>query len=274
MKIILCAFLFTLQAQASVLLKDIGVMGLASHDMFTWDRVNEVNLENGRLDLSTIFDYESGKRWKKGGNPKNAENAPVYTVTMNLVKSYKAFIKEGLSESDARKATVKAFHHMVRESYSRMTGFHFPQSGLNESVTNTEQAAMRGLHDILPGRVKLFDRIGRRELNVTNVWFAKTRLNEKEMNQEIAFYNGDYDLEYQAIKIPFSRKVINLKKVDAEFIDKFSPYSQDEMLSELKLMGEGKISSHDVKFMQHLKELFAKGICPVDDNWMPEVSCH
>lgn len=273
MKIFLCAFFFSFQVSANVLLKDIGVMGLASHDMFTWDRVNEVNLENGRLDLSTIFDYENGKRWKKGGNPKNAENAPVYTVTMNLVTAYKDFLKRGLTEGEARRATVQGFHHMVRESFTRMTGFTFPESGLNESVTNIEQAAMRGLHDILPGRVKLFDRIGRRELNVTNVWFAKTRLNDKEMDQEIPYYNGDYDPEYKAIKIPFSRKVINLKQVDAEFIEKFSPYTQDEMLSELKLMGEGKISSHEVQFMQHLKELFAKGICPVNNNWMPEVSC-
>ena len=76
-------------AYSEVKLRDIGVIGLASHDMFTWDRVNEVNLENGRLDLSTIFDYKNGSRWKKGGNPKNGENSPVWSITKRLVKFYK-----------------------------------------------------------------------------------------------------------------------------------------------------------------------------------------
>ena len=34
-------------------------------------------LKNERLDLSTIFDYEGGKRFSKGGNPKTGENSLV-----------------------------------------------------------------------------------------------------------------------------------------------------------------------------------------------------
>ena len=41
-------------ALSAVTVRDIGVFGLYSHDLFQWDR-NEVSLENGRLDLSTIF---------------------------------------------------------------------------------------------------------------------------------------------------------------------------------------------------------------------------
>lgn len=275
MKIFVLLLCLSFNAKASqVLLQDIGIIGLASHDMFTWDRENEVNLENGRLDLSTIFDFEEGKRWKKGGNPKNAENAPVYTITMRLVTAYKAELKSGKSAIEARKFVVQVFHKMVEASYERMTGFDFPAQGIDEDVTNVEQAAMRGLHDILPGRVKLFGRIGRNELKLTNVWFAKTKLNDKELNQVIPFYNGDYDTEYTSINIPFSSKVINLKKVDGEFIQKFSPFSQEEMLSDLALLGKGKITSEDIAFMQHLKELFAKGICCKKNHWMPEISCN
>lgn len=274
MKYLLLLFCFIAQAHAAVLLKDIGVIGLSSHDLFTWDRVNEVNLENGRFDLSTIFDYEEGKRWKKGGNPKNAENAPVYSVTMGLVDYYKSELKKGLSPEMARKSTVKVFHQMVRESFVRLTGLPFPEVGMNESVTNTEQAAMRGLHDILPGRIKLFDRIGRKELDVTNLFLAKTRLNQKELDQEIPYYNGDYDEEYLAIKIPFSKKTINLKALDGEFIDKFSPYKQSEMLEELALVGKGELSISELGFVQHLGELYAKGICSEGNQWMPVVKCN
>ena len=79
--------------QAKVLLKDIGIVGLLSHDLFAWDHKREINTENGRLDLSTIFDYEDGKRWKKGGNPKNGENAPVWSITKRLVNFHKKQLK-------------------------------------------------------------------------------------------------------------------------------------------------------------------------------------
>lgn len=273
MKMLLALVLLVGQAQAAVLLKDIGIIGLSSHDLFAWDRKNEVNTENGRFDLSTIFDWEDGARWKKGGNPKNAENAPVYTVTMILVDHHKAELKKGLSQEDARRSTVKLFHSMIKDSYVRLSGMPFPQDAINQDVNNVEQAALRGMHDILPGRVKLFDRVGRKELKLTNMLFAKTRLNEKELNQEVPYFDGDYDYEYQNIKIPFTKVTVNLKKVDGEFIEKFSPYKQADMLAELKAVGEGKAKISEVSFMHHLEELYAKGMCSMDNEWMPEVTC-
>lgn len=263
----------SMNLNASVLLKDVGIMGLASHDMFAWDRKNEVNTENGRLDLSTIFDYKDGKRWKKGGNPKNAENAPVYTITMMLVNYHKSELKKGLTYEEARKNTVKHFHSMIKESFTRMSGQDFPTIGRYEDVTNIEQAAMRGLHDILPGKVKLFGR-KKSELVLTNVWKAKTFLNEKEMNQAIKNFDGDYDDEYKHINIPFTRKDINLMKVDGEFIEKFSPYNQSEMLAELALVGKGEIQIEEVFFIHHLEELFSKGICSKNNLWISqEIPC-
>ena len=52
-------------ALSAVTVRDIGVFGLYSHDLFQWDRKNEVSLENGKFGSSTIFDYENGKRWKR-----------------------------------------------------------------------------------------------------------------------------------------------------------------------------------------------------------------
>lgn len=270
----LVLLLSTLPARAEVLLKDIGIIGLMSHDIFAWDHKSEVNTENGRLDLSTIFDYEGGARWKKGGNPKNAENSPVWTITMNLVDFYKSKLKTS-SPDDARKATVVRFHGMIKESFVRITGLPFPTSGVNEMVTNVEQAALRGLHDILPGRVKTFGRPVLRDFALTNFVFAKFRLNEKELHQVIPYFDGDYAAEYKAIKIPFSKKTINLKAIDGAFIEKWSPYKQAEMLEELARVGEGRLALGDVSFMPHIYELASKAICPTENRWMPrEVICH
>lgn len=255
-------------------LRDIGVVGLMSHDIFAWDSKAEVNTENGRLDLSTIFDYDGGSRWKKGGNPKNAENSPVYTITMQLVDHYKSELKT-LTPFEARKSTVALFHKMIKESFERLSGLRFPSEGKDEMVTNTEQAALRAMHDILPGRAKLYGRAFRKDFKLTNVLNAKLKLNEKELNQELKDFNGDYDEEYKNIKIPFTKVVINLKEVDRKFIEKFSPYKQADMLAELAMAGRGDIRTSDVSFMHHIHDLVSKAICPKGKPVMPqEVVCY
>lgn len=264
-----------------VLVKDIGIIGLASHDIFAWDKKTAQNTENGRLDLSTIFDYEGGKRWQKGGNPKNAENAPVYSVTMNLIKFYQHELKElkkvhTLSAEEvqylARKKTVQYFHQMVKESFERMLQLPFPQEGINQAVTNSEQSVFRSLHDLLPGKIKFLGRplLKNQLMTVTNPLFARFHLNEEELNQSIKSFDGDYDQEYQKIKIPFSRKVVNLKQIDQDFIAQYSPYQLTDLLSELALVGAGKIQLHETSFHHHLLDLFAKAICPINNQWMPQ----
>lgn len=268
-----CLFLSS-AVKAEVLFKDVGIIGLMSHDIFAWDRVNEVNTENGRLDLSTIFDYDNGTRWEKGGNPKNAENSPVYTITKMLVSFYKKELKQQ-SPVIARQKTVSLFHSMIKDSFSRITGLEFPVQGLDRSVTNTEQAALRAMHDILPGRAKLYGRLLMKDFEVTNFLFAKLILNEKELNQVLPYFNGDYADEYKHIKIPFTSKFVNLKEVDGKFIEKFSPYRQADMLEELARVGRGELLISEVSFIQHIQELVAKAICPRGNSWMPQdISCN
>lgn len=270
---VLSALIFTFSAgssQANMLLKDVGIIGLMSHDIFAWDRQSEVNTENGRLDLSTIFDYGGGSQWQTGGNPKNAENAPVFTVTMYLVDYYKARLAAGDDAVAARRATVVEFHGILQESYSRVMGLSFPQEASLELPNNTEQAALRAMHDILPGRVLLFDRPGRSELVLTNFMTAKTRLNEKEMNQQLRNFDGDYDTEYKRIEIPFTGKIVNLMEIDREFIEKFSPYRQAEMLAELASVGHGEKSMNGIYFGTHLNDLYRKAFCAAGNQWMPQ----
>ena len=249
--------------------RDIGVLGLFSHDVFAWDHENEVNSENGVLDLSTIFDYDDGSRWKKGGNPKNEENAPVYTFTMELVEYY-LWKSDSMSKEEARKETVKYFIQQVFESYQRLVGAPFDHQPLLGSVTNTEQAVLRGMHDILPGWINLY-RNGRiRPYKVTSFFTRKKRLNEWEMQQGIPHFKGEYDPEYEDINVIFAR--INLKQIDADFIAAFSPYTQQMMLQQLKEFGQGNIAFSELSFGFHFNELIAKSIHPQKSHWLPQVS--
>ena len=273
--ILTISIFYTFSAFSNVILKDVGVIGLASHDMFSWDRKNERNTENGRLDLSTIFDYENGKRWHKGGDPKNGENAPVWSVTKRIVNFYKKKLNQYKNSPNqkelARKESVKEFHRMIIDSYTRLSGLEFPTEAYDLKVNNTEQAVLRAFHDILPGRVKTYR--GRffpiKTFALTNFIYAKFYLNDKELNQKIKYFDGDYDYEYQNIKIPFTSKIINLKEVDRKFIEKFSEYKQEDMLSELKEVGLGNLNINEVSFIHHVKELFQKGICSKNSKWIP-----
>lgn len=274
--IIICLFISSLAQSKKPILQDIGVIGLMSHDLFTWDHENEINLENGRLDLSTIFDYKDGKRWRKGGNPKNGENAPVWSVTKRLVKYHKKLIRT-MSFKQARKKTVKKFIGMVKKSYTRLFGIEFPEYAINKMVNNTEQAALRAMHDILPGRVKTLR--GKlfpfKSFKLTNFWLAKFYLNDKELKQGIAYFDGKYAEEYKNIKIPFAGVTLNLEKIDKEFIEKFSPYNQEDMLLELQSVGAGRTDIRNVSFIHHVKDLLSKGLCSTGNPWVPkDLDCY
>jgi hypothetical protein len=104
--------------------------------------------------------------------------------------------------------------------------------------------------------------------------FAKLQLNDKELEQVIPYFNGDYAEEYKNIRIPFSNKTVNLKEIDAKFIEKFSPYKQADMLAELGSVGRGEKNIRDVSFIHHLHDMISKAICPVGNEWMPsQIPC-
>lgn len=276
MKLLTLLLLMSSYTFADVKLRDIGVIGLMSHDLFTWDKASETNLENGRLDLSTIFDFDNGNRWKKGGNPKNAENAPVWSITKRLVDFYTKQLKVS-DKSSARKTTIKHFHKMVFASYFRLTGTQVPKVAINSPVTNTEQAVFRAMHDILPGRArfirgKLFPL---KDFKLTNFLFAKLYLNDAELDQKVKYFDGEYDPEYLEIVIPFSRKKVNLKEVDGDFIAKHSPYQQEKMLAELRRVGAAEININEAYFIKHAQTLLAKAICSRNNQWIESsIKCH
>ena len=277
----LFSLFLTTEMMGQVTVRDIGVVGLYSHDLFQWDREQEVSLENGLLDLSTIFDYEDGKRWKRGGNPKNSENAPVYSITMDLVDAYKDFLKnaegsDAMKKEIARKQTVALFKSWVEKSFESITNRKFPSTGINSIVNNDEQAAMRCLHDVLPGRIDLYRRWDpRKTLKVTDWKFTRTRLNEKELDQTIPYFDGEYAPEYLAIQIPFVNKKINLREADKKFVSRFSEIDFEFAQDQLKEVGLGKMKLQDLSLMPYLVEMAQKSICSDDNPWIDQtIECN
>lgn len=286
---ILCLSLSLQAKERKLLLMDIGVIGLASHDLFVWDKDTKQNLENGRIDLSTIFDYQNGANIDDGGNPKNATNAAVYTVTQNLVSYFKGKkmtyllsrrFTEEQAYSMARKETAAHFIALIKDSYQRYLGEDFPSQGQNAQVNKEEQAAMRALHDSLPGNVKIYVGLEEKAFSLTNFMTTRTIFSAREYMQEIPYFDGSYDPAFLAIVVPSQTgglQTVSLKAADKEFIQGETNYKLEEMLDELGAYSKTNLEEaliNSVSFAPHLRNLFSKGLCKINTDgstnpWVP-----
>lgn len=248
-------------ARAEILVRDIGVIGLFSHDVFAWDHRAGKNTENGRLDLSTIFDYNQGKSWRTGGNPKNSDNPPVYSIMRVLKRRYTAAVISGETTHRARQMTVALFHRMLEETYMRVRGRALPPVASSASVNDVDQAAFRALHDVLPGRIPL-KRWFPLYIKVTGIDAREFELSEEELDQEIPGFDGEYASEY--------RRILDLMRIDRRFIESHSDFKQADMLDELKRYGSGEITADQISFIPYIDGLFAKALCATGNEWMPQ----
>ncbi|MCX4025900.1 hypothetical protein H0A36_22690 [Endozoicomonas sp. SM1973] len=283
-------------AQEPIRVLDIGVMGLASHDLFQWNGRTKTNEENGRFDLSTIFDYGNGEKIRQGGNSKNSSNAAVFTVTQSLVSFYygqkasllmsRRFTEEQAHEI-ARKETVTFFIGMVKESYQRFSDKSLPEVASSGSVTDEEQAVMRALHDILPGKITVNRGVTSQTFEVTDYKTAMTFLSPTELNQEVKFFDGKYDVEYLNVSVPGPRGpiTINLQEADQQFVEGQTDFNFSIMLGELGRYGNQtqQYTQNLVEYTSfgyHLENLFAKGLCKqnpdgTENKWvMPGIVCN
>jgi len=266
-------------ARGSVRLIDIGVIGLSSHDLISWDREKqELSDTKGRLDLSSIFDWTDERtgqnRWTRGGDPKNSENAVVFSVAQQLIHYYavhRQFLEAGgmptgEAHTKSRKKTVQYYHRMVKVSFERLFGLPFPEPGLGGDVTDEEHAAMRAARHILPGKVQMSFGPQQREVALTDFRYAQMNLPLIDLMQFIPGFNGQYDEEYLNFSIPFGPRTgekINFYEVDRDFVESRTSYDFDEMLRELRERG----SFEGVSFARHIRSLYSKGLSP-DNQWL------
>ena len=142
-------------------LKDLGVLQLAAHDLFNVNRVTEIDIEDGRLNLSTLFiDKTTGLPFDHtdvalGGEPRNRENIILFSVASEIGQNYvDNILINGLSEQTARQIALNEYHTMFNLAYSNAFGESVPNP-IDGCVTMTENLAFRTVHDFLPGKIRL-----------------------------------------------------------------------------------------------------------------------
>lgn len=248
----------------TITLQDLGVLQLVAHDLFDVKRGDTVtpesatDLENGKLDLSTLFvnmssgSYFSDEIVAQGGEVRNRENVVMFTVAANLGETYLAFTNVGDSREVAREKTLAIYHEMFATAYSNAFGEQVPEKRRGQA-TPDGNIAFRTVHDFLPGRIAVNG-------TVTELLSIppNTKLSDSDMMQQSSPLDGQIDEEFFAIDISHPNGpviTVNLLEADRSFGDQFSTkFSFDEMLAEL---ADGRYDPND-KAMREIRNLISE----------------
>jgi len=238
-----------------VTLEDLGVLQLVAHDLFNVNRGLEVDFENGKLDLSTLFDH-GDENIAIGGEFRNRENIMLFTVASEFGEIYLDFLdQKGINAKKARTMTIELYHQKIQQVYEQTFGESFPspQEGV---ATMTENLALRTVHDLIPGKIKV-------DGNMTPVLDSSLigkKLSDSELMQLSSQLNGKLDHELRHIDIVIDGVVVlvvDLLEADISFGDQFSTdFSFEFFLDELK---DGHYDS-DEEVMDQIRNLIAKGL--------------
>ncbi len=238
-----------------VTLEDLGVLQLVAHDLFNVNRGLEVDFENGKLDLSTLFDH-GDENIAIGGEFRNRENIMLFTVASEFGEIYLDFLdQKGINEKKAQKMTVELYHQKVQQVYERTFGepFPSPQEGV---ATMTENLALRTVHDLIPGKIKVDGKM----TPILDSSLIGKKLSDSELMQLSSQLNGKLDHELRHIDIVIDGVVVlvvDLLEADISFGEQFSTdFSFEFFLDELK---DGHYDS-DEEVMDQIRNLIAKGL--------------
>jgi len=253
---------FAVDYKKHVTAEDLGILQLAAHDLFNVDRSMPFDFENGKLDLSTLFeDTVNGGDFDEatiamGGEPRNRENIMLFTVASDLGSAYVDLVDDGDNPADAKDIVIAMYHARLADTYQKTFNEPFPTS-MSGDATLQENLAFRTIHDLLPGKIK----IDNKHVSTLDPVLNGLTLDEKELQQKSSKLDGKFDDEFLHIEICFPPDFticieVNLLDADRSFGDQFGlAESFDEMLEEL----EDGLYDADDRATFHIRNLMAKG---------------
>jgi len=241
------------QPEATIItLRDLGLLQLAAHDLFDVDRETEIDRENGLLDLSTLL-HHGEENIALGGEPRNRENAFIFTVAATYGEAYLRYLERGFTPEQAYERTLKQYLDDLARVYELTFGEPVPTPQVGE-VTMTENVALRTIHDLLPGTMV----VAGKTMSVIDPTLIGTKLTDKELAQPSAVLDGTIDEAFLDVTIiipPDMVLEIDLMERDSSFAEQFqTEHSFEYFLSELT---DGSYDTDD-DVMHYIRDLFAK----------------
>lgn len=239
-------------APLRVTLEDLGILQLVAHDQFRVDRITLQNLENGKLDLSTIFDHGAANI-AKGGEVRNSENIMVFTVAKRFADEYQKYRSQGMTDRQARSLVLGQYHGAVRLAFFRLINDAVAKP-IRTPVTSTEDLAFRTVHDLLPGNIT----VNGVTMPVLDPSLSGKTLSASDMQQMSSPLDGKYDDEFRAMVITFPGGSItmDLLERDSSYATQFKTTHTFEFF--LAEVADGKFDRTD-KVTGFLKTMLAKG---------------
>jgi hypothetical protein len=262
---------------------DLGVLALALHDLRAQESERDLrNIEDSRLNLSTLFDSVDGRGVLQLGHQKNTFN----TISTSVAKYFADFYFDRLedleklhgertedAELEARRMTVEYFIVHVERSFERATGLDFPQEPMDGEMSDEETVASLLGHDLLPGQLRvipadantIFPEGTQTPLmyDVADRSLDEHVLNHYELMQTVNGFDGIYDPAFLSFRRKEDGRQINLQMIDKMVIGMLQPdFPYEAAVQELA----DKKSLVGTQIAKEWISMMAKGINPVLPN--------
>ncbi len=234
-----------------ITLQDLGVLQVASHDLYNVNRITEVDTEDEILNLTTLFNYGE-ENIANGGERRNSENPVTHTIAVNLGKFYLDQVAQGKDVETAKEATVEKYISMLRIAYYHAFYQPFPKPGEEEEGGEEEEneldgdLALRTLHAFLPATMKLDGN----QVSMLDQSIQNRMLTKSELMQLSRPLSDTFDPAFNNITvfIPACNclQTMDLFERDSSFADQFdTTYTFEELMEELE---DGRYDKEDLAF--------------------------
>jgi hypothetical protein len=245
-----------------ITLQDLGVLQVAAHDLYRVNRQTELDSEDEKLNLSTLFAF--GKQnIATGGEPRNSENIATRTVAVQLGQYYLTLVERGVDEDRAKEKTIQRFLYLLSNAYERAFNEKFPkpmEEGEDEEGNRLNgDLALRTLHGFLPGEI----RVNGEKISIFDPSLADELLSRQELRQLSRPLDDSFDPAFRAIVIGIDANgnpiTFDLFERDSTFAQQFdTDYTFEELMAQL---GDGRYNRNDIA-LELIRGEFAEAQVP------------
>ena len=243
-----------------ITLADLGLLQVAAHDLYNVNRTSGQDIEDERLNLSTLFSYGE-ENIANGGEKRNSENIVTHTVAVNIANYYFSQVAKTGNELQARETTVNHYLDMLAGAYERTFGEEFPQplTGDDEEEEGNRlngDLALRTLHAFLPSQIV----VNGKTVAILDPTIVDVHMSSKELRQLSRPLDDSFDPAFLHMQVGVDQNgnpiFISLLERDQSFGTEFNTdYTFNELLAELS---DGKYSKNDI-VMKLIRSEFAEG---------------
>jgi len=170
---------FTLEANAvppeekgrTTSLEALGILQVAAHDLYHFDRPTSTENEDFKLNLSTLLEIKTADciafvgeeeeectpfdddEIRDGGEARNSDSITIFTAASELGDKY-LDLRAKHGPDIAYDKILEIYHKKVKIAFQQTFNQPFPASQAGLTIGNNHNSALRSVHDFLPDFVK------------------------------------------------------------------------------------------------------------------------